>query len=76
MQKDVAIISSKFDVNRCSHGQHKTDRQTAFQLYIVDTVANMLHCIEYKPSCASTYTPSFHVIKLIVIEAPSEEHSF
>ena len=45
MPKDIATTSSKSDVDSCSHGQDsdhqkcadgQTDRQTAFQLYIVD----------------------------------------
>ena len=46
MAEDIAITSSKSDVNPCSHGRdpdrqksadRQTDGQTAFQLYIVDT---------------------------------------
>ena len=45
MPEDVAITSSKSDVDPCSHGREtdrqksadgQTDGQTAFQLYIVD----------------------------------------
>ena len=42
MPEDIAIISSKSDVDPCSHSREtdakkvRTDRQTAFQLYIVD----------------------------------------
>ena len=50
MPEDIAITSSKSDVDPCSHGQdpdgqksadrrdRQTDGQTAFQLYIVDTI--------------------------------------
>ena len=47
MPEDIAITSSKSDVDPCSHGQEtdrqksadgRTDRQTAFQLYIVDCI--------------------------------------
>ena len=43
MPEDRAIVSSKSDVDPCSHGRDpdrqkmRTDGQTAFQLYIVDT---------------------------------------
>ena len=45
MPEDIAITSSKSDVDPCSHGRdpdgqksadRQTDGQTAFQLYIVD----------------------------------------
>ena len=45
MPEDIAITSSKSDVDPCSHSGEtdrqksvdgRTDRQTAFQLYIVD----------------------------------------
>ena len=45
MPEDIAITSSKSDVDPCSHGREtdrqksadgRTDRQTAFQLYIVE----------------------------------------
>ena len=41
MPKDIAITSSKSDVDPCSHSrdpdrQKSADRQMAFQLYIVD----------------------------------------
>ena len=45
MPEDIAIISSKSDVDPCSHGREtdrqknadgRTDGQTAFQLYIVE----------------------------------------
>ena len=46
MPEDIAITSSKSDVDPWSHGREtdhqkvrtdgRTDRQTAFQLYIVD----------------------------------------
>ena len=45
MSEDIAITSSKSDVDPCSHGREtdcqksadgRTDRQTAFQLYIVE----------------------------------------
>ena len=41
MPEDIAITSSRSDVNPCSHGrdpdhQKSADGQTAFQLYIVD----------------------------------------
>ena len=41
MPEDVAITSSKSDVDQCSHGrdtgrQKSADGQTAFQLYIVE----------------------------------------
>ena len=41
MPEDIAITSSKSDVDPCSHGrdpdrQKSADGQTAFQLYIVD----------------------------------------
>ena len=41
MPEDIAIMSSKSDVDPCSHGRDpdhqkvQTDRQTAFQLYII-----------------------------------------
>ena len=43
MPEDIAITSSKCDVDPCSHGretdrQKSADGQTAFQLYIVDYV--------------------------------------
>ena len=46
MPEDIAITSSKSDVDPCSHGRDpdrqksadkRTDRQMAFQLYIVET---------------------------------------
>ena len=40
------------------------------------TVANMLHSIENKPSCASTGMPTFYVIKPAPNEALSEWHGF
>ena len=47
MPEDVAITSSKSDVDPCSHGREtdrqksadgQTDRQTGFQLYIVEKI--------------------------------------
>ena len=43
MPEDMATTSSKSDVDPCSHGrdpdrQKSADRQTAFQLYIVETI--------------------------------------
>ena len=47
MPEDVAITSSKSDVDPCGRGREtdrqksadgRTDRQTAFQLYIVDII--------------------------------------
>ena len=53
MPEDIAITSSKSDVDPCSHSREndrqksadgQTDRQTAVQLYIVDYV----YTYEYK----------------------------
>ena len=50
MPEDIAITSSKSDVDPCSHGREidrqksadgQTDRQTAFQLYIRSRLANV-----------------------------------
>ena len=52
MPEDIAITSSKSDVDPCSRGREtdrqksadgQTDRQTAFQLYIVDDEVALLH---------------------------------
>ena len=50
MTEDIAIISSKSDVDPCSHDREtyrqkvRMDGQTAFQLYIVDALVLQYQC--------------------------------
>ena len=56
MPEDIATMSSKSDVDPCSHGRDpdcqksadgRTDGQTAFQLYIVDSLPTELETLFY-----------------------------
>ena len=46
------------------------------QVSYLYTVVNVLHSIEYKPSCASMDTPTFRVINPAANKALSEWHGF
>ena len=45
-------------------------------LLLLRPQANMLHSIEYKPSCALMHMPTFPVIKPVANKTLSEWHGF
>ena len=77
MPEDIAITSSKSDVDPCSHGRdsdgqksadRRTDGQTAFQLYIVDCNVCVYICITIHCTCmcVCTYVFGDHLVQALI----------